>query len=98
MGGQQEKTITTSNRAVVAASLCRGAQRVATYTATQCRGHSALRRGGRQSAQQTVPSWDSPRSPSQGKCRRTRATRLSPKGSIALLRICAMASSTESVA
>jgi len=41
-----------------------------------------------------------PPSPSQGKARRrrARATRLRPNGAIALVRMCAMASSTESVA
>src|SRR5690242_2984005 len=39
-----------------------------------------------------------PRSPSHGKCRRARRTTRRPNGSIALLRIWAIASSTESVA
>ncbi len=39
-----------------------------------------------------------PRSPSHGNARRRRATRLSPNGSIVLVRMCAIASSMESVA
>jgi len=39
-----------------------------------------------------------PRSPNHGNARRRRATRLRPNGSIALVRMCSIASSTESVA
>src|ERR1035441_204973 len=54
--------------------------------------------GARQTYTCPSPFLKKPRSPSHGRCRRIRVLTLNPEGSIALLRMCAIASSIESVA